>query len=77
MDDFLDIIHLPDFYLKRFGYWDLTPSSGKNLLSCAQSIELFPASEYEKLNMSVYISVFIPADVFCCDWFIWHIFCCF
>jgi hypothetical protein len=37
---FLDIIHHPVFYLKRFGDWILSPSSGKSPLSWAQSIEL-------------------------------------
>jgi hypothetical protein len=44
---FLDIIHHPTktpfclyYKIQRFGYWILSPSSGKNLLSWAQSIEL-------------------------------------
>jgi hypothetical protein len=37
----LDIVHCPVFYLKqRVGDWILSPSSGKNLLSWAQSLEL-------------------------------------
>jgi hypothetical protein len=39
---FFDIIHRPFFYLKQlFGNWILSPSSGKNVLCWAQSIELF------------------------------------
>jgi hypothetical protein len=42
---FLDIIHRPAFNLKqRFGEWILSPSSGENLLSWAQSTVLVPIS---------------------------------
>jgi hypothetical protein len=43
---FLDIIHHPFslFKTKRFGDWILSPSSGKNLLIWAQSVELVPIS---------------------------------
>jgi hypothetical protein len=38
---FVDIIHHPVLYLKqRFGDWILSLSSGKNLLSWAQSVKL-------------------------------------
>jgi hypothetical protein len=41
----LDIIHRRVFiYKQRFGDWILSPSSGKSLLSWAQSIELVPTS---------------------------------
>jgi hypothetical protein len=34
--EFLDIIHLPVYYLKQcFGDWIVSPSSGKSLLSWA------------------------------------------
>jgi hypothetical protein len=39
---FLDITHY--YYLKRFGDQILCPSSGKNLLSWEQSIEVDPPS---------------------------------
>jgi hypothetical protein len=47
---FLNIIHRPVFIYEhshktqRFGDWILSPSSGKNLLTWAQSIELVPIS---------------------------------
>jgi hypothetical protein len=45
--DFLDIIHRSFFFLiknQRIRHWTLSPSSGKNLLSWAKSIELVPVS---------------------------------
>jgi hypothetical protein len=44
----MDITHHPVFYIKqRSADWVLSPSSGKNLLSWAQLIELVPISRPE------------------------------
>jgi hypothetical protein len=44
------------FYLKqRFGDWILSPTSGKSLLSWAQSIELVLISEHQRQHKIGYI----------------------
>jgi hypothetical protein len=53
--EFLDIIIL-FFYLKRFGDWNLSPSSGKSLLNWAHSIELVPISGHRHQYKTGYIN---------------------